>query len=125
MIPATHSSTPNRESEDGEAQGPPGPKAQDHQHDPGWLSEFIDPCCDGHGELPLPQAVIALSMNIAPIRYADSKKSSANLRSSCSDCALPRTGPNSTNSWLSGATVRTLHNRNPSRKAKYHPQGAG
>jgi hypothetical protein len=48
VTPATHSSTPNRESEDGEAQGPPGPKAQDHQYDPGWLSEFIDPCCDGH-----------------------------------------------------------------------------
>jgi hypothetical protein len=49
VIPATHSSTPNNESEDDKAQRPPSPKAQDHQDDPGWFSEFIDPCCDRHG----------------------------------------------------------------------------
>ena len=57
------------------------------------------------GELLLPQAVIALSTNIASIRCADSRKNSASLRSSYSDCALPRTGPSSTSSWPSGATV--------------------
>src|SRR6516162_8379212 len=49
MVPATHSSTPYHESEDGEAQRPPPDKAENHQRDPGRLSELIDPCCDRHG----------------------------------------------------------------------------
>src|SRR5215471_4991680 len=49
MVPATHSSTPYHESENGEAQRPPPDKAENHQRDPGWLSELIDPCCDRHG----------------------------------------------------------------------------
>src|SRR6516225_2184944 len=49
MVPATHSSTPYHESEDGEAQRPPPDKAKNHQHDPGWLSELIEFCYDRHG----------------------------------------------------------------------------
>src|SRR5262249_39501956 len=49
MVPATHSSTPYHEGEDGDAQRPPPDKAENHQRDPGWFSELIDPCCNGHG----------------------------------------------------------------------------
>jgi hypothetical protein len=41
MVPATHSSTPDHESEDSEAQRPPPNEAKNHQHNPGWLSELI------------------------------------------------------------------------------------
>ena len=68
-------------------------------------------------ELIRPQAAIALSTNIAPTRCADLRKNSASLRSFCSGCVLPRTGPSSTSSWPSGAIARvtTLRNRNPNR----------
>ena len=46
MVPTTHSSTPDHEGEDGEAQRPPPDKAENHQRDPGWFSELIDPCCN-------------------------------------------------------------------------------
>jgi len=49
VVRATHSSTPNHEGEDGEAQRPPPDKAQNHQHDPGWFSELIEFCYDRHG----------------------------------------------------------------------------
>ena len=59
--------------------------------------------CITGGELLLPQAAIALSTNIASIRCAGSRKNSASSKSSCSGCALPRTGPSSTSSWPSAA----------------------
>ena len=61
-----------------------------------------------------PQAAIALSTNIAPIRCAGSRKSNASSRSSCSGCVLPKIGPNSTSSWQSAETVPVamLHSRN-------------
>src|SRR6516164_8084307 len=49
MVPATNSSTPYHEGEDGDAQRPPPDKAENHQRDPGWFSELIDPCCNRHG----------------------------------------------------------------------------
>src|SRR6516162_3265656 len=49
MVPATHSSSPYHESQDGEAQRPPPDETENHQRDPGWLSKLVDPCCDRHG----------------------------------------------------------------------------
>jgi hypothetical protein len=49
MIPTTHSSAPDDEGEDDQAQRPPGKEAENHERDPRWLSELIKLCCDGHG----------------------------------------------------------------------------
>src|SRR6516225_5682287 len=48
MVPATHSSSPYHESQDGEAQRPPPDETENHQRDPGRLSKLVDPCCDRH-----------------------------------------------------------------------------
>src|SRR5215471_10453529 len=78
MVPATHSSTPYHEGEDGQAQRPPPDKAKNHQRDPGWLSELIDPCCDRHGGASRMNVNI---IYIAPSNCQEGVNSAGRLRS--------------------------------------------
>src|ERR1700747_2578984 len=52
MVPATHSSAPYHESEDGEAQRPPPDEAENHQRDPGWFSKLMNGKCPLPGFMP-------------------------------------------------------------------------
>ena len=48
VIPASHSSAPYREGEDGKAKRPPGHEAENDQRDPGGFAEFVELRGDGH-----------------------------------------------------------------------------
>jgi hypothetical protein len=49
-ISAAHASAPYDECEDRKSNRPPDHEAQDRQHDPGGLAEFIELCGDGHAD---------------------------------------------------------------------------
>jgi hypothetical protein len=49
-MPASHSSAPNKEGEDGEPDRPPGHEAEDRERDPGRPSEFIELVNEDHDE---------------------------------------------------------------------------
>jgi hypothetical protein len=50
-FPACHSSAPYDVGQEDKTHRPPDDEAQDHQHDPGRLSELVEFRCDGHPRL--------------------------------------------------------------------------
>src|SRR5690242_18775857 len=62
IFPATHSSAPYGEHQDRKTNRPPEDEAEDHQRDPGGVSQFVEFRSDGHER---PRVVNVNNINIA------------------------------------------------------------